>query len=458
MKKKKADACHDDLNQFLKDIKQAGDLIEINEPVSPKFTMGAILKKLGEGMGQAVLFADVTGYPGHVVAGNLLGHRRRIAQAFRVREEEIAKTYVERKNHRVSPVVVDSSPVKEVTYKADDLDLLENLPALTHHEKDASPYLTTGVIFAKDTESGGQSMGLHRIQVLDGQRLAMELATPPISMFMEKSWQLDKAFEIAIVIGPDPAVTIAAVTRSPKGDDKIEIAGGFRQKAVEMVKCDTVDLTVPAHSQYLIEGIIEQNAMVHEGPFGDSTGTYLEKESPMMKLTAFSHRKEPIFQALQTWSSEDDALLNLCFTSDLLQEIGVGYPFVRDLHMVSGTLFNHIVASVDTTTRAAKRSAMTALLNGNPFVKQIVLVDKDIDIRSFREVEWAMATRFQADRDLLVLTDIQGSYIDPSVAPDGTASKIGMDATYPNDQIQRFEKITVPAENVELARKILEKF
>jgi len=458
VKKSKSKTCYEDLNQFLDDLRVVGDLIEVNESVSPKFTIGAILSELGEGSGQAALFNNVTDYQVHTVAGNLLGHRRRIARVLGVTEDEIARTYVERKSQPLAPKRVKNSPLKEVTYEGEEIDLLKILPALTHHEKDASPYLTTGIIFGKDPVSGSQSMGLHRIQILDRLHMAMELASPPISVFAEKTWNLNKPFEIAIVVGPDPAVTIASVTRALKGEDKIEIAGGFRQKAVEMVACNTVDLAVPAKAQYLIEGVIEPNATAHEGPFGDSTGTYLEKENPMMKVTSVSHRIEPIFQALQSWSSEDSALLNLCFSSDLLEEIKVGYPFVRDLHMVSGTLFSHIVAATDPNTRSARRSAMTALLNGNPFVKQVIFVNDDINIRDIREVEWAVATRFQADRDILMLNDVTGSPIDPSVLPDGTTSKIGIDATYPSDEIHRFEKIAVPEHERVNARRILEKY
>jgi 2,5-furandicarboxylate decarboxylase 1 len=448
-------ACFDDLNSFLEVLRQEKDLVEISEQMSPRFEIGAFLRELGEGPGHAALFKDVEGFPGCLIAGNLLGHRRRIALAFGVEKEEVASTYLTRKHHRVPPVLVNDGPLKEITVDSGSVDLLQILPALTHHEKDASPYLTCAVSFAKDPESGKQSMGMHRIQIQGGKALSVHLATPPLSRFLEGSWKLNKPLEVAIVIGPDPAVLMASVSRVPEGDDKIDIAGGFRQRPVEMIECETVALTVPAHAQYLVEGTIEPGDMVPEGVFGDSTGTYVKAESPLIRVTSVSHRKNPIYQALQPWSSEDDALLNLCFGSDLMDEVKRDYPFVLDIHMISGTVFAHLVVSVDKCSGPARRSAMVALLNGNPFVKRVIVVDGDINIRNPREVEWAMATRFQPDRDLLLLPEVQGSMIDPSAFPHGVTCKRGMDATFSKKRIDLFEKVSVPVESEKRAKGIL---
>ncbi len=449
--------CYDDLNGFLDSLRGMDDLVEIREELSPRFEMGALLRALGEREGPAALFTNVAGFPGSVVAGNVMGHRRRIAKAFEVKEDQLARAYFVRKNQRMPPTVVEDSPVKKVTIRGHEVDLLSTLPALTHHEKDASPYLTCAVTFARDPETGRQSMGMHRIQIQSSQTLGICLASPPLSRFLQKAWEMNHPLEVAIVIGPDPAVLIASVTRCPAGDDKIEIAGGFRQRPVELVPCDTMKVLVPAHAQYLIEGTIQPGDVAHEGPFGDSSGTYVEAESPVIRVTSVSHRENPIYQALQTWSSEDDALLNLCFGSDLLEDVTKEYPFVRDLHMVTGTLCAHAVASVGLCPRPSRRSAVVALLTRNPFVKSVIVVDEDIDIRNPREVEWAVATRFQADRDLIIIPGMQGSAIDPSAAPDGASCKVGIDATCARERVAVFEKIRVPAESRKRAMTVVEK-
>ncbi len=446
----------DDLNGFLDFLRRADDLVEIAEEVNPRFEIGAILRGLGERDGPAAVFTKVTGFPGKVVAGNVMGHRRRLARAFGVQEEELTHTYLERRNHRIPPIHLSRAPLKEVQFPAQKVDLRTLLPALTHHEQDASPYLTSAVTFARDGQTGRQSMGMHRIQVQSAKTLGICLGTPPLSHFLQRAWEQNHHLEVAVVIGPDPAVLIASVTRCPGGDDKIEMAGGFKQKPVEMVPCDTVDLRVPGYAQSLIEGTIRPGHLAHEGIFGDSSGTYVEAQSPVIEVTSVSQRENPVYQALQTWSSEDDALLNLCFGSDLLEEVRKDHPFVRDLHLVEGTLCGQAIACVAPCSAPLRRLMMVALLTRNPFVKTVIAVDEDIDIRNPREVMWALTTRFQADRDLLLLPGVQGSMIDPSAFPDGSSCKVGMDATFARDRASLFQKIKVPAESQRRAEEILD--
>jgi len=450
-------SCFDDIDSFLDFLRETNDLMEITDQLSTKFEIGALLRQLGEKEGPAALFTNIKGFPGHTITGNLMGHLRRVAVTFGVQEDKLVTTYMERKNHPISPVFVDKAPVKEITINDSEADLLRILPALTHHEQDVSPYLTCAVTFAKDPETGDQSMGMYRIQIKNSQMFAINLATPPLSHFLHKAQQLNVSMEVAVVVGPDPSVLIASVTRDPGGKDKIDIAGGFRQKPVEMTPCKTVDLKVPANAQYLIEGIIQPGDMAPEGPFGDSTGTYLASNSAVMSVSSVSHRGSAIYQALQPWSSEDDVLINLCFGSDLLDDVRKDHPFISDLHIISGTLFSHIIVSVTPCSPPEIRSAMVAILNRNPFAKRVVVVDEDINIRNYREVEWAMAMRFQPDRDLLLMSGLQGHGIDPSALPDGSTTKMGIDATFPKDRLKIFEKIVVPVESETRSREILDR-
>ena len=249
---------------------------------------------------------------------------------------------------------------------------------------------------------------------------------------------------------------MASVSWCPDGTDKIHIAGGFRQKPVNMVNCDTSDLVVPASAQFVIEGTIDPDEVVQEGTFGDSSGTYVEALSPVIRVTGLNHRENALFQALQPWSREDDTLFNLCFGSDLLANVRKRYPFVMDLHLIRGTVGGHVVLSVQDAPRSMIRSAIAAVLIHNPHVKMAIAVDEDIEIRNSRELQWAMATRVQADRDLILLPGVQGSTIDPSASPDGSSSKLGIDATFPKDQTDRFKKISIPQQSWDRAMTILE--
>lgn len=451
-------AGYDDLNGFLDGLKEDNDLVEIDEEVSPRFEVGAILRELGERDGPAALFKNVAGFPDKAIVGNVLGHRRRVAKALGVPEGELTDTYLERKKQRMPPVLSADASLKKVHISGEKVDLLKALPALIHHEKDTSPYLTSAVTFARDPESDFQSMGLHRIQIRSDKDLAICLETPPLVCFLQKARQSNRPLETAVVIGPDPAVLMAAVTWCPDGSDKIEIAGSLRKKPVEMVPCESVNLRVPSKSQYIIEGTIQPGDMGKEGVFGESSGIYVEGvESPIIRVTHVSHRVDPLYQALQTWSSEDDALFNLCFGSDILENARKDFPFVRDLYLVPGTVSGHVIVSVSECSTPSLRSAMAAILIRNPFVKKVIAVDDDIEIHRFREVEWAIATRFQADRDLLLMPGTQGSAIDPSASPDGSTCKIGMDATFPKERLSSFQKIDAPLESRIRAVEIVDK-
>ncbi len=449
---------YSDLNAFLDALKDDNDLIEIREKVSPRYEIGAILKELGEREGPAALFNNVAGFPGKVIIGNILGHRRRLAKALGVNKDDLTNAYLRRKNQGVPPVQVAEAPIMQVPIGVDQLNLLQILPALIHHERDTSPYLTCAVTFARDPENGRQSMGLHRIRIHSEKRLAICLETPPLVNFLHKAREMNTPLEVAVVIGPDPAVLIASVTWCPAGQDKIEIAGALKKKPVQMVQCKTVNLQVPSHSQYLIEGIIQPGDTAREDIFGESSGTYVEGvESPAITVTHLSHRADPLYQALQTWSSEDDAFFDLCFGSDILEKVQKDFPFVRDLHLIAGTVGGHINVSVNECSTPMLRSAMAAILIRNPFVKKVVVVNEDIDIRNYREMEWAMATRFQADRDLFLLPGVHGSIIDPSASTSGASCKIGLDATFPKERFTSFQKVEVPKESHMRAVEILDR-
>ncbi|MEW5725919.1 MAG: UbiD family decarboxylase, partial [Thermodesulfobacteriota bacterium] len=410
---------YEDLAAFLEALREDGDMLEIDEEVDPRFEIGAVLRELGEREGPAAMFTKVAGRAGKVVVGNVLGHRRRAARALGVSVADLTETYLARQKLRLPPERTENAPVMAVRVGQDDLDLFQALPALTHHGKDTSPYLTCGVTLARDPETGRPSMGLHRIQVQSKNRLGIYLATPPLSHFLQKARLLNRPLEVATVLGPDPAVLLAAVTWCPEGDNKLEIAGGLRGKPVPVVRGGTVDLLAPAQAQYLIEGVIHPGETAPEGVFGESSGIYVKGAlSPVIRVQALYHRERPLFQALQPWTGEDDTLLNLCFGSGLLEDLRKKFGLVKDLHLIPGTVCAHAVISVADGPRPLVRSALTSLLTGNPFIKMAIAVNDDIDPRNYREVEWAVATRFQADRDLILLPGLYGSVIDPSAGPD----------------------------------------
>lgn len=452
----KTSRCAEDLNEFVDLLSESNDLMHIADEVSPRFEIGAVLKLLGEKEGPAGLFTNVTGFSCKV-AGNVMGHERRLAKALGVSPIDLKRVYLERKDQRVPPTIVKKAPVQQVRLEKDEVNLLDILPALVHHEQDSSPYLTSAVTCARDPKTGGQSMGIHRVQIQSENQMAICLNNPPLAHFLRNGKEMKSPMDVAVVIGPDPLVLLAAVSSCPEGTHKIDIAGAFRRKPVEMVRCETVDVLVPASAQFVIEGTIDSEETAPEGLFGDSSGTYVEALSPVIRVTGLSHREDPIYQALQPWSREDDTLFNLCFGSGFLAQIRNEHPFIKDLQLIGGTVGGHVVFSVKDAPKPKIRSAIAALLANHTHAKMVIAVDEDIDIHNIREVHWAVATRFQADRDLLLIPEVQGSMIDPSISVDGASCKMGIDATFPKDRLGKFEKIRIPVESRNRARAIVEK-
>ena len=444
---------YQDLRDFLTALEETGDLLKVDEELSPRFEMSAALKLVNEG--PAVLFENIQGYPGQRVVGNVLGHRRRVAMFMGVPEQELTERFIDRKGQELAPKVVPEGPVKE-TVLTGRIDLPALLPALTYHEKDAGPYMTSAITITKDPETGRQNMGLHRIQLKGGNRLGIFLANPPVATFLERAERRGQGLEVAIAVGVDPAILIGAVVKgSAEGPDKLNVAGGIKGEPIELIKAETVDLLVPARAEIILEGRTIPNYREEEGPFGESTGHYFQNQSPVIEIQAVTHRRDFIYQAIQVWGAEPEVLIALGGSAEVIRQLKQMVPALQAIHFAAGTCSFHAIAAVKGAPPAEVRRLMALILNMDPRVKQITVVDDDVNIYDPKEVQWALATRFQADRDMLLLTGIKGYVIDPSVGPDGITSKLGFDATKKGDDLTRFEKITIPEESLARAAKVL---
>lgn len=444
-----------DLRDFLEALEKEGELLKVQKELKARFELSAALKLVGDG--QAVQFENISGYPGKKVVGNLLGTRRRVARLMGVPEEGLTQSFIERKGHQLAPAVVEGAPVKEVIIK-ENIDLLALLPALTYHEKDASPYLTGAITIAKDPQTGVQNMGLHRIQLKGGNRLGLLLANPPIATFWQRAELTGQELEVAIAIGVDPALILGAMTKATaEGPDKIAVAGSLKGAAIELTKAEAVDLLVPARAEIILEGKIIPNYREKEGPFGESTGHYFEFQNPVIEIHTVTHRQDFILQALQVWGAEPDVILSLGSSSDLRSSLKKMVPALKEVNYAPGTCNFNAVASVQGANSAEVRRLMALILNMDQRMKQIIVVDDDVNIYDMREVQWALATRFQADRDMLLLSGLKGYVIDPSVGADGITAKLGLDATKKGEDLSRFEKITIPKESMAKAMQALKR-
>jgi 2,5-furandicarboxylate decarboxylase 1 len=250
--------------------------------------------------------------------------------------------------------------------------------------------------------------------------------------------------EVATAVGVDPAILIATVLKMPAGIDKLEGAGGLIGEAVQLEKAKTVDILIPAHAEVIIEGFIDPAGEEKDGTLGESSGYYMSfGQSPTVNITAITLRPEPCFQAILPWSLEVDHLLAFLHGLNFVPKMKKEIPSILDVHFVPGTFGAHAVISMDNPNKSEIRGALTmALAFSN--IKQVITVDKDVDPRDFLEVEWALTTRCQPDRDFIVIPSLRGQPIDPSAGEGFATAKVGIDATRPKKE--GFEKVGFPDE------------
>ncbi|NMB34776.1 MAG: UbiD family decarboxylase [Firmicutes bacterium] len=456
------------LRDFLDHLEEQGDLLKVNEELSTKHEIHAVLKYADKGRGPAVFFPNVKGYRVPVV-GNLLGRRRRLAWALGVEERQIVDEYYRRRQQTRKPRIVADGPVKEVIIR-DKVDITEVIPVLTHHAKDIGPYFSSAVTIAKDPETGVQGMGIHRIQVKDQHTLGLFLATPPLSAYLKKAEERNQPLDIAVVIGLDPLTFFSSVIWAPPGFDKFEIAGALAQQPIELVRCATVDLEVPAQAEFVLEGRVLPGVRDTEGPFGESSGYYFTYQNPVAEVQALMHRKDPIYQALCVWSQEESTLMDVGWAVDNLRPLRAEFPNIKRIEFREiGALG---IVQIDKKSESEPQRIIEHLLS-TVFAKMVLVVDTDVDIDDERELSWALATRVRGQKDLIIKPEMMGSMIDPSAVMEASTArgklsaidthvakvtKIGVDATKPLHELEKYEKIDIPSEIKDRIAPLIQKY
>ncbi|MBS4024569.1 MAG: UbiD family decarboxylase [Clostridia bacterium] len=446
------------LRDYLNLLEDHNELLIIREEVDPCYELSAILREAsGFAGGPAVLFNSVKGFPGRRVVGNLLASRKKMALALNTNEAKLKEAYLTGREKSLPPEVVINGPVQE-NIVSGEIDLLSILPAPLFHEGDAGHYLTSAVIMAKDPETGEQNAGIHRVQLKGGNRLGIFLANPPIAEYLAKAEKRGEPLPIAITLGWHPAAMIAAAAPVPRGQfTKLHLAGGLLGGPVQLVQAKTVDLMVPADGDIILEGHVLPGIREKEGPFGESSGYYFEHNSPVVEVTAVTHRNDFILQVIQPWGIETEVILAVCSGSELWQELKKKVPGVIDVGYLPGALaFQGVISVAGDMKREEIKRLIHLSLSISSSLKHVIIVDEDIDVHNPREVLWALATRFQAHRDLTVVDGIEGYPIDPS-ARNNPCAKMGMDATArPGGPMSAdFRRLVTPEASKEKAQKIL---
>ena len=431
------------IRDFVKYLKDDGELLTLSTPLSPKFQISTILSELGKKEAPAILFEKVKGYKFSVI-GNLLGTKKRLSMALGIDQENFFENALSKLEKRILPVLVKDPSPKEVMAQKGKNNLLKLLPILTHYAGDSGPYITSGITSARDPKDGTIGRGLHRMEMRGKNELGISLINPPLSEIYAQYKKENRRMEVATAIGLDPAILIAAVSKVPRGTDKLSVAGGLKGKPIPMVKAETVDIDIPAQAEIVIEGYVDPKGKEKDGTLGESSGYYMTfSKSPTIHVTAITYRKGAYFHAIVPWGLEVDNLLCLIHGIDFVPKMKKEIPSLKRIHFIPGTFGSHVVMNIDTDSKAEIRKALTYAFSFT-HIKKVIVVDEDVDPEDSQEVEWALATRFQGDRDLIIVSDLRGQPIDPSSKEGFLTTKIGMDATRPKKE--GFEKVDVPKE------------
>jgi 4-hydroxy-3-polyprenylbenzoate decarboxylase/2,5-furandicarboxylate decarboxylase 1 len=418
-----------DLRSFLKLLEEKGDLVHIPRPVAPRFDIAAGIRKTSEIQGPALWFDNVSGFSMPVVGG-LYAVRRRLLWGLETSETEWREKFRRGLNDRIAPRLIKTGPCKEVILTGRDVDL-GKFPICIHNRKDAGPYITVGLGFVRHPQYGN-NVSISRIQVLDSQTAAIR-AVQQLGVYVSDAEKRGEPLQLAVTIGNDPYVTVCSQVYLPVYEDELGVAGGWMGEPVELVQCETIDVAVPATSEIVLEGEILPGDRHLEGPFGEFPGYYQGiARQPIFRIKAITHRRDPIYLTVLTGRpvTENHILAQVPTEGMLYERVRQICPSVRDVCLTNGGAMMHAVISMRPTYSTQARDVILAALSVAR-LKLVMVVDDDIDVRNPDQVEWAIATRFQADRDLIVIPRQRGMFLDPSTPALAVTAIMGIDATRP---------------------------
>ncbi len=376
---------------------------------------------------------------GGEAAANIWSDRNRMAHALGMTRETITETLLEAMSFPQPTIEIDDAPFRQNTL--DEFDLRE-LPIPKFFPGDGGRYVTSAV--AVSQFKGIRNLSFHRLMLLDERRFAIRLVPRHLFTMNELAQKKEEELPVAFCIGVCPSVLLAAACSVDYNQDELGIASALRKlgigEEVEVARTDGGN-TVPAYSEYVLEGRITSD-IVDEGPFVDITGTYDKvRGQPVVEIDRIHHVDHPIFHLILPGGPEHYLLMGMPREPIIYRTVQQVIPRTHNVRLTEGgCCWLHGIVSITKNKEGDGKNAIMAAFAGHPSMKKVVIVDDDVDVHDDRAVEWAIATRFQASKDLVVVNDAAGSSLDPS--SNGLTSKIGIDATKPIGS-DRFDSVTL---------------
>jgi len=427
-----------DVRRFLGWAEKRQALVRVGCPVDPRLELARVMFALD---GRPLLFQELSGYPGWRALSGMCAQREHFAAALDCTVFELVDRMTAALAHPRRPPVVERGPCQAVVGPAD----LSRLPIPRYHPDDGGPYVTAGVTAVRDPDFG-RNISFHRLMRLDERRFSARIVEGRgTHTALTKAGQ---DLPVAIAVGAPIQVLLAAAMSPAKDVDELSIAHALAP--TPLARCQTVPLEVPAEAELILEGRIT-GSLADEGPFPDLTGTMDHvREQHVIEIEHITHRRVPVFHALLPSGMEHKNLMGMPREPTIYSAVNEVCRCTGAYITPGGMSWLHAVVQIDKRAEEDGVLAIHAAFRGHASLKHVVVVDTDVDLHDPADVEWAIATRFQADRDLVVLTEQPGSSLDPSGSQvpgqKSRTAKMGLDATAPLGEMRRdYERVAYRA-------------
>ncbi len=417
--------------EFIEKLDKEGKLLKTKKKPSLKLETASLLHSVEP----KPLLTEVQGSD-YRIAGNVFASKELVAECLGCKKEELVKKMLNAIENPSEPKVIDKSEAPVLENTITDVDL-GKLPIPFHLEKDGGPYYTSAVVIANDKEHG-RNLSFHRLMIVWKDKVVARILPRHLDQFIIRAEANGRELDIAIVVGAPVNVLLGAATSVELGSDEMKIANTLMP--VNTVKLDN-GIEVPADAEFVYEGVVTKEE-VDEGPFLDLTGTYdIIRKQRVFKITKIHHRNNAVHHVLLPGGAEHKILMGMPKEPTIWKEVNKVTECTGVNLTEGGCSWLHAVVSIKKKNKDEGSKAITASFIGHKSLKHVVIVDDDIDVHNMKDVEWAIATRFQAERDILILKDQKGSSLDPSSNPETRATtKVGLDATMPLEGKDRFRK------------------
>ena len=441
------------MRAFIATLEAAGQVASIGEPISADFEIAACLAEADAG--PALRFEKVSGHKMPIV-GNLLNSLPRFAMGLRTTQTKLQSAIIAAIEAPLAHRVLTSAPCQEKIVV--DPALMDELPIPRFFEYERGPYITAGAIVAKDRRTGQTNLSIARLMPLGGNRAFVGIApNHHLAVLARQAHARGETLDIAVCIGNHPAVLVASCLYLGLGDDELKVAGALLGEPLDVVRCVSSDLVVPAYCECVLEGALDAGEHIEEGPVSEFHGLYENYGAGIVAtFSRLTHRHDALFQVVLPGYHPEHCLLGgVAIAAGLARSARASVPAVREVAVgMGGAGRLHAVVSLHQPRPGDARKAAFAIWAAVNLIKQVVVVDDDIDPWDQAQVEWAMATRMKADRDLVIVPGVRTDRSEP-LESGGTIAKLAIDATRRDSDRPDWKKAQPPEQATQRGRELL---